>query len=188
MRKYTLLLGAVLFLTTLLSSCYRPQPQEYPETWEEHLNNKMFYLGHRNWIVVADMAYPLQSGPGITTLFAREPYPAVLSRVKKMIDEAPHVFAHVYNDKELSYISEEDMPGIDTLRAEMTRICGNEVISLPHEELISKLDEAGRLYNVIIIKTPLSKAYTTTFFELDCAYWNGEKQEKLDKAMAEKTE
>jgi hypothetical protein len=26
--------------------------------------------------------------------------------------------------------------------------------------------------------------YTTTFFQLDCAYWNGDQQKKLVEAMA----
>jgi hypothetical protein len=102
-----------------------------------------------------------------------------------MIDKAPHVFAHVYRDKELSYLTDEDVEGISSLRTEMDRICGNDVQSVPHEELIARLDEAGRLYNVIIIKTPLTMPYTTTFFQLDCAYWNGDKQKKLDQKMAE---
>ena len=131
-------------------------------------------LGHRNWIVITDMAYPWQSGSGITTLFAEEPYTAVLQEVKQMIDQSHHVFAHIYRDKELSY-----------LRAKMDSICGNDVQSVPHEELIARLDAAGRLYNVIIIKTPLTMPYTTTFFQLDCAYWNGDQQQKLDQKMAE---
>jgi len=103
-----------------------------------------------------------------------------------MIDKAPHVFAHIYRDKELSFISEKDMPGVDSLRAGMDRICGNEASSVVHEDLIARLDAAGRLYSVVIIKTPLTMAYTTTFFELDCAYWNGDQQKKLDEAMGRK--
>jgi len=183
MKIRHLLLGALILLTTMMYSCQNPQTQQRPERWDGQLAEKMPYLGHRNWIVIADMAYPLQSGSGITTLFAEEPYPEVLSQVKRMIDEAPHVFAHIYRDEELNYISEKDMPGIDSLRAEMNRICGDESQSVAHEDLIARLDEAGRLYNIVIIKTPLTKAYTTTFFELDCAYWNGEQQEKLNKAM-----
>lgn len=182
MKPYSLFAGVLLL--TLLTACQNPQTKPVSERWDLQLSEKMPYLGHRNWIVIADMAYPLQSGSGITTLYADEPYPVVLQEVKRMIDKAPHVFAHVYRDKELGYISEDDMPGITSLRAEMDRICGDEVQRVPHEELIARLDEAGRLYNVVIIKTPLTLPYTTTFFQLDCAYWNGEQQKKLDEAMA----
>lgn len=171
-------------LLTLLSACQNPQTQPTSERWDFQLLQMMPNLGHRNWIVITDMAYPWQSGSGITTLFADEPYPAVLNEVKQMIDNAPHVFAHVYRDKELSFLTDEDVKGITSLRTEMDRICGDEVQSVPHEELIARLDEAGRLYNVIIIKTPLTMPYTTTFFQLDCAYWNGDQQKKLDQKMA----
>ena len=173
-----------LLLLSLLTSCHNPQTLPNTESWELQLFEKMPYLGHRNWIVITDMAYPWQSGNGITTLYANEPYPHVLASVKKMIDNSPHVFAHVYRDKELSFLTDEDVEGISSLRTEMDRICGDEVQSVPHEELIARLDEAGRLYNVVIIKTPLTMPYTTTFFQLDCAYWNGDQQKKLDQKMA----
>ena len=173
-----------LLLLVLLSSCRNPQTQPSPERWDLQLHQMMPTLGHRNWIVITDMAYPWQSGSGITTLFAEEPYTAVLQEVKQMIDQSHHVFAHIYRDKELSYLTDEDVEGISSLRAKMDSICGNDVQSVPHEELIARLDEAGRLYNVIIIKTPLTMPYTTTFFQLDCAYWNGDQQKKLDQAMS----
>lgn len=180
MKRIFLILFILLSLT--MNSCQN-KPQEQPVTWATQLAEKLPLLGHRNWIVITDMAYPLQSGSGITTLFANEPYTEVLRKVKVQIDEAPHVFAHVYRDRELSFISEADMPGVDSLRAEMAKICGKEAQDVDHEELLKRMDEAGRLYNIVIIKTPLTMAYTTTFFELDCAYWNGQKQENLVKAM-----
>lgn len=165
-----------------MQSCQNIATTSQPD-WEATLAEKMPLLGHRNWIVITDMAYPLQSGNGITTLFADEPYTEVLRKVKDQIDAAPHVFAHVYHDRELDFISEDDMPGVDALRKEMASICGSEAQSIAHEELLERMDAAGRLYNIVIIKTPLTMAYTTTFFELDCAYWNGQKQENLVKAM-----
>lgn len=156
---------------------------EQNATWQEQLSERMPYLGHRNWIVITDMAYPMQSGSGIITLYADEPYEKVLAQVKNEIDKASHVFAHVYRDKELTFLTDADVPGIENLKKEMSRICGDSVVSKPHEELIKSLDEAGTLYQVVIIKTPLAMPYTTTFFQLDCKYWNAAKQAKLDKAM-----
>lgn len=167
-----------------MNSCQQPT-SEQSKTWEVQLAEKMPFLGHRNWIVITDMAYPLQSGNGIITLFADEPYTEVLRKVKAQIDAAPHVFAHVYHDRELDFITEAMMPGVDSLRAEMAQICGSEAQSVAHEDLLKRMDEAGKLYNIVIIKTPLTMAYTSTFFELDCAYWNGEKQDALNKALAE---
>ena len=45
--------------------------KENPKSdWEERLEAELPLLGHRNWIVVTDMAYPLQSAPGIETIYA----------------------------------------------------------------------------------------------------------------------
>ena len=148
--------------------------------WEEHLEEMLPLLGHRNWIVITDMAYPLQSGQGITTIYADQPYLEVLKTVNEKIKAAPHVFAHVYNDKELEYITEEMVPGIGELRSGIRSICGPDAKSVMHEELISRLDEAGKLFSVLIIKTPQTIPYTTTFFELDCAYWDSARQVALD--------
>lgn len=178
-----LLLTLIFTLSALtMQSCQTTTPA-FQTSWESALAQKMPLLGHRNWIVITDMAYPLQSAEGITTLFADEPYTDVLRKVKTQIDAAPHVFAHVYHDRELDFISEADMPGVDALRKDMAAICGAEAQSVAHEELLKRMDEAARLYNIVIIKTPLTMAYTTTFFELDCAYWNGQKQANLVKAM-----
>ena len=184
--RHFLLSILLSFTAFMITSCQQqPQATEALPQWEAQLSEKMPLLGHRNWIVITDMAYPLQSGAGITTLCADEPYTEVLRKVKAQIDAAPHVFAHVYHDRELDFIAEADMPGVDSLRAEMAKICGDEAQSVLHEELLEKMDAASRLYNIVIIKTPLTMAYTTTFFELDCAYWNGEKQQHLMERMKE---
>ena len=132
---------------TVLSSCSTTNNQAKSpgdEDWNVFLEDVLPMLGHRNWIVITDMAYPLQSGEGITTLYADEPYLEVLKTVNEKIKAAPHVFAHVYNDKELEYITEEMVPGIGELRSGIRSICGPEAKSVMHEELISRLDEAGK--------------------------------------------
>lgn len=182
LMRHTILIFITLISITM-TSC---QPSSKPapaSNWETQFTEQLPLLGHRNWIVITDMAYPLQSADGITTLYADEPYTEVLRKVKAHIDAAPHVFAHVYHDRELDFIAEADMPGVDSLRAEMADICGDEAQSVLHEQLLEKMDAASRLYNIVIIKTPLTMAYTTTFFELDCAYWNGEKQQHLTERM-----
>jgi hypothetical protein len=41
--------------------------EEEDENWEQQLAEMLPLYGHRNWIVVADAAYPAQSKPGIAT-------------------------------------------------------------------------------------------------------------------------
>lgn len=55
-------------------------------------------------------------------------------------------------------------------------LTSDEVTLVPHEELIVRLDKVSSLCRVVIIKTPLTLPYTSTFFELDCGYWDAERE------------
>lgn len=156
--------------------------------WQTILQDKLPLLGHRNWIVITDMAYPLQAKEGITTLYAKEPYAEVLSHIKKMVDNSSHVYAHIYQDKELSFLEEDFCPGINQLKNEMQEILPpSEIINIEHDNLIARLDSISNLFEVVIIKTGLTKPYTSTFFELDCKYWDSGKQSTLNKRIADAT-
>ena len=43
-------------------------PRISMSNWERQLETLLPLYGHRNWIVVADSAYPAQSKPGIETV------------------------------------------------------------------------------------------------------------------------
>ena len=60
---------------------------------------------------------------------------------------------------------------------------GQEVWVLPHEGIIAKLDRAGELFRVLIVKTKMRISYTSVFFELDCGYWNVQAEKRLRSAM-----
>ena len=62
-------------------------------------------MGHRNWIVVADSAYPAQNRAGIETIVAGGDQLEAVKKVLTAIDEAKHVQAKVYFDKELDNIA-----------------------------------------------------------------------------------
>jgi len=42
--------------------------------WEEILKDRLQLYGHRNWLVIADSAYPAQSRPAIETIVADKEY------------------------------------------------------------------------------------------------------------------
>lgn len=152
------------------------------QEWRTVLQQKMPLLGHRNWIVITDMAYPLQTKPGITTLFANEPYQEVLATVHYMLHDYPHVYAHVYQDKELLLLTDKICPGVDKFKSDINQVVpAGTIVYRDHEELIAKLDSVSDLFQVVIIKTNLDMPYTSTFMELDCKYWNAEKQAELMK-------
>src|ERR1035438_5437227 len=80
--------------------------------WIDQLSSILPLYGHRNWIVVADSAYPAQSKPGIETIVSGADQLDAVRHVFDAITACAHVRANVYVDKELAFVSEVDAPGI----------------------------------------------------------------------------
>ena len=179
----------LLAATLLLSACGNPAPETTKTTndmqdWKNKLETMLPLLGHRNWIVVTDMAYPLQTNPGITTLVADEPFAEVIATVNNLIGHAPHVFPHIYLDEEQGRLSEELAPGWNNYQKQLSEaLPADQVQHIGHEQIIRRLDEAANLFQVVIIKTKLTIPYTSVFFELDCRYWDAQREDKIRSAQ-----
>ena len=155
--------------------------------WQERLRRLLPEYGHRNWIVIADAAYPKQSARGIETVCTGQEPLAVLKRVLQEIAGAPHVRAVVMLDAELDYVAEKDAPGAGTYRDTLkTLLKGQPVKVLPHREIIDQLDQSARLFHVLLLKTEQAIPYTSVFLELDCGYWDDAKEARLRRAFGVK--
>lgn len=155
--------------------------------WRAKFNAELPAFGHRNWIVVADAAYPKQVAPGIETVYTGEKMLDVLNIVLKQIDNAPHVRPVILLDAELQDVSEQDSPGADRYRTDLdTMLDGAPFEYVPHEEIMSELDAAGKLFNILLLKTDLTIPYTSVFIKLDCGYWSDEQEKRLREAIEKK--
>jgi L-fucose mutarotase/ribose pyranase (RbsD/FucU family) len=152
--------------------------------WEHELHTLLPLFGHRNWIVVADSAYPAQSKPGIETIVSGAGQIEVVRKVLDAVNASRHVRANIYLDRELAFVPEKDSPGVTAYRKQLDQMFGSSATELPHEEIIAKLDQVSQVFRVLIIKTELTIPYTTVFFELGCAYWPSDSEERMRKAMA----
>lgn len=153
--------------------------------WKTQLAELLPLFGHRNWIVVADSAYPAQSRPGIETIVSSEDQLDVVRQVLDAIGSSAHVRANVYADEELAFVAEGDAPGIEGYRRDLTGVLkGAHVAYIPHDQIIAKLDAAAQVFRVLIIKSEMTIPYTSVFFELDCGYWNAEAEGRLRDAVA----
>jgi hypothetical protein len=154
-------------------------------SWDLELDRLLPLFGHRNWIVVADSAYPAQSNPGIETFATDADHLSVLEKVLRRISESCHIRANVYTDREFKLVSEDDVPAVNQYRLELDCLLkGCEVHELPHDQIIAKLDEVGTVFRVLILKTTLRIPYTSVFFELDCGYWDASAETRLRARMA----
>lgn len=148
--------------------------------WKSEFEQTLNLLGHRNWIVIADAAYPQQSNSAIQTISIEANHLEVVEFVSKTIENAKHVDANIFIDKEMAFVHEEDAEGIEAYRADLNLILnGKNVKTMLHNDIIRELDISAKLFNVFIIKTNLTIPYTSVFFQLECGYWNAEAEEKL---------
>lgn len=154
------------------------------EDWEEILKQRLVLFGHRNWLVIADSAYPAQSRAGIETIVADDEQTSVLARALAVLNECKHIKPNIYTDEELNFVLERDAPGVSSYREQLRDLFnGRDVRPLPHEEIISRLDKVGETFRVLLVKTNMRIPYTSVFFELDCGYWNAEAEQRLRSAM-----
>jgi D-ribose pyranose/furanose isomerase RbsD len=171
-------LKTILFLSLATTTAFAG------DDWKSKLKKELPLLGHRNWIVVADSAYPLQTAPGIETIYVEADQLEVVKGVIAELAKTKHVKPTIYVDAEMKHVAETNAPGISAYRDGLGNLLQGQPVQYgPHENIIGKLDEAGKTFKVLIIKTPLTKPYTSVFFQLECGYWNEASEKALREAM-----
>ena len=157
--------------------------------WRDRLERDLPLLGHRNWIVIADAAYPAQSRPGIETVYIGGDQIDAVEHLLDEVKRAKHVRGLVYVDDELASVAERDAPGVTDFRRDLDKALKGQAVSrLPHEKIISRLDESARVFRVVIYKTDMTIPYTSVFVQLDCGYWNAEAEDRLRRAIRQRKE
>jgi L-fucose mutarotase/ribose pyranase (RbsD/FucU family) len=186
MTKMRYVPALLLFaLTPFAAERTAPGAVASSSAWNRTLLDRIPLYGHRNWIVIADSAYPAQSRPGIETIVSNSDHMQVLQQVLAAVSASRHVRPIVYTDQELKFIDEKDAPGISAFRRQLAAVLqGRAVNSLPHEQIIAKLDQVSQTFRVLIIKTNFTLPYTSVFLQLDCAYWGPDAERRLRAAMA----
>jgi hypothetical protein len=176
----------IVFISMLCSCTSVNQPSVVTEeaSWQDILANDLHLLGHRNWILVVDKAFPEQSSSGMKYLYVEQDLLPTLEYVLDEVEASSHVKPIIYQDKELSFITEEQLVGIGAFRTEAKKVLADrEVNTLLHDEVFSMLDESSSLFRVLVIKTNCTIPYTSVFLQLDCSYWNGDQENALREAM-----
>jgi hypothetical protein len=181
------LMSGICWATTLLMvmTGVAAHTQQPAPDWQTRVAQVMPLLGHRNWIMIVDSAYPLQSSAGVETLETNADQLEVLRKVLTAIDSSIQVRPIVYMDAELPYVTEKDAPGVTAYRAGVQSVLGGRSItSLPHEQIIAKVDEVGKTFHILVLKTTMTVPYTSVFLQLNCKYWSDDAEAQLRKAMS----
>ena len=108
----------------------------------------------------------------------------VLRYTLQKINESTHVKPIIYTDKEIGYITESQSPGVGAYKSQLKDVLGNAgVQSLLHDSVFVRMDASSKLFKILVLKTNETLAYSSVFLQLDCAYWNAEKEGHLREAM-----
>lgn len=152
--------------------------------WENKFHEQLSLLGHRNWILIVDKAYPLQSASGIMTIDTQKDPLYVLTRVLRLIKNEKHTTPIIYTDKELEYMNDALCPEVEDLKIGFKQILqGYPVKHILHDEIFAKINQVSKQFNVLVLKTENLIPYTSVFMELDCGYWSKEQEKDLREIM-----
>ncbi|HEV2136226.1 MAG TPA: hypothetical protein VGR47_18450 [Terracidiphilus sp.] len=179
MRKLLIAVG----LLTATGAVYAAPPAE--NNWRAEVVNEIPLLGHRNWILIVDSAYPLQISPGIETIETDEPMLGVAHFVLGRIETSIHVTPDIYMDAELPFVSDQDAPDTSAYRRSVGDLLrGYHIASEPHDKLIAQVAGDGNTFHVLVLKTTGTIPYSSIFIHLNCKYWSDDAEQRLRARMA----
>ena len=179
MNKY------VLSLTLLLLGPLLPAQQTDKATdWKQTLTERLPLLGHRNWILVVDSAYPLQTSPGLEVIETNADHIDVTKEVLADIKASIHVRPIIFMDAELPFLTEQDSPGADAYRQQISATLHDYAIQNQlHEKLIATVAGTSKDFKILVLKTRLAVPYTSVFIRLDCKYVSADAEKRLRARM-----
>ena len=176
-------------LAITMAGCINKVPKSENQNvmdWKTQLGKELPEFGHRNWILIVDKAFPAQNADGITIINTGEDLLDVLSWTLQEIDHSTHVSPIVYTDKELNFITSDLVINIGEYRSKLDKIIGKyDPLVIMHDSVFVKIDEASKLFKILVLKTEEVIAYSSVFIELDCKYWSAEKEKTLRGAIKE---
>jgi hypothetical protein len=187
MRKFFLALSLCLASTLALAAQPAPKAEPKPArpaSWRVRLAQELPLLGHRNWILVVDSAYPLQTSPGVETIETNSSQIDVVRTVLDAIARTPHVRPVLSMDTELAHIPDADAPGASAYRTQITALLkGHPIAYQPHDDLIAAVAQTGQQFHILVLKTTATVPYSSVFIRLDCRYWSADAEQRLRAAM-----
>jgi len=152
--------------------------------WKARVGQTMPLMGHRNWILVVDSAYPLQASPGVETIETNANQLDVLRYVLGSVNSSIHVRPLIYMDKELPFVGDDDAPGATAYRSQVQKMLADYIIeSMLHERVINQIDETSKEFHVLVLKTTMTIPYSSVFIRLDCKYWSADAEKRMRQRM-----
>jgi hypothetical protein len=174
----------ILAFSLLIFAVAAQAASPVPSGWKATLAERLPLLGHRNWILIADSAYPLQVSPGMETIETNADQADVVRYVLHEVNSSIHVRPEIFMDAELPFVPDQDAPGASDYRKQIAEVLrGYSVQSQLHDKLIAEMGESGQTFHVLVLKTNLTVPYSSVFIRLNCKYWPTDAEERMRAKM-----
>ena len=171
----------------LLLGCSGGQSPE--SRWAGLLGPELRAMGYRNWVVVADAAFPVYSRRGVRTLVVDGEIPELVDGVVQSVESVQNVTPRVYVAREMRHVPNDRAPGIDEHRKQLDKaLHGHPMREMDYRSLSLMLEESTKTFSVLVLKTRTALPYTSVFIEMDTAYWDGESERDLQERLREERE
>ncbi len=152
--------------------------------WKAVLQKELPLLGHRNWILIVDKAFPALNASGMEVIYADDNLLNVLKYTLSEINSSSHVRPIIYVDKEMQFMTPQLEKGVDAFRDSLKNIVNNQTLYPElHDSVFTNIQKTAELFKVLVIKTNGNLAYSSVFLQLDCAYWNSKQEAQLREVM-----
>lgn len=179
----------ILFLSLLPLALFCPLAQSAPSaepSWQDLADAQLERLGHRNVIIVADSAYPIQTGDGIRVFTTGTDHLEVVKYMAEAIEMSKAVRPLIALDREFAYVPDKHAAGAAALRKALLALLDGRgpLREELHEQLLAEVNATASEYEVIVFKTTGIIPYSSVFFTLDCGYWSAEAEADLRRTMA----
>jgi L-fucose mutarotase/ribose pyranase (RbsD/FucU family) len=138
MRTLKYLLTALLIFSCAIGCKKEASKTEEStsDSWKPEFKNKLSEYGHRNWILIVDKAFPAQNSAGIVTIDTHQGMLKVLDCTLQQIDSSSHVKPLIFTDKELNYITKNQIENIGEYRTALLKSIGKyQPQSMLHDSL-----------------------------------------------------
>ena len=183
--RLNVLLILFIFLTPICYAQSAIQSKDgQPKIWKMQFDQQLPLLGHRNWILVVDKAFPAQNASGIITINTGEAFLPVLQYTLTQINSSTHIKPIIFTDKELNYITVEQVPEIEKFKTKLFKVIPSDQIqTMLHDSVFVKIAKASELFRIIVLKTEQVIPYSSVFLQLDCKYWRAEEEKQLRESI-----
>ena len=180
--------AAVLAAAALFVGCQSTGVNRLDDTQltRERIAPHLLELGARNWIVVADPAYPLPAGATVQCVTVPANSIATFREVLDLLELEGAVIPRIWTSFELSAVPETRAPGIKRYRKELERLLQGRFHYEVNARVVDmQLCQAAKDFRVLYIRTSTRLPYSAIAIELDSGYWNADAEAEVQERLRE---